>query len=99
MPADAGSGKTVHALGPIDAANNSFASAGAGHASNAVRITAPLGEVTLNFVKATDGSSRPKANFAALAKGVDESDSNWKVSVSPLEESSELETGRRKGLG
>lgn len=55
MPADAGSGKTVHALGPIDAANNSFASAGAGHASNAVRITAPLGEVTLNFVKATDG--------------------------------------------
>ena len=52
MPADAGSGKTVHALGPIGAANNSFASAGAG---NALRITAPLGEVTLNFVKATDG--------------------------------------------
>jgi hypothetical protein len=52
MPADAGSGKTVHALGPIGAANDSFASAGAG---NALRITAPLGEVTLNFVKATDG--------------------------------------------
>ena len=52
MPADAGSGKTVHALGPIGAANDGFASAGAG---NALRITAPLGEVTLNFVKATDG--------------------------------------------
>ena len=55
MPADAGSGKTVHALGPIGAANNSFVSAGAGHPGNAMRITAPLGEVTLNFVKATDG--------------------------------------------
>jgi hypothetical protein len=55
MPADAGSGKTVHALGPIGAANDSFASAGAGHTGNAIRITAPLGEVTLNFVKATNG--------------------------------------------
>jgi FecR-like protein len=55
MPADAGSGKTVHALGPINAVNGSFASAGEGHAHNAIRITAPLGETTLNFVKATDG--------------------------------------------
>jgi hypothetical protein len=55
MPFDAGSGKTVYALGPINAVNNSLASAGAGHTGNAIRISAPLGETTLNFVKATGG--------------------------------------------
>lgn len=55
MPADAGKGKTVYALGPINAVNSSFASAGAGHTANTLRITAPLGETALNFVKATGG--------------------------------------------
>src|SRR5690242_7228474 len=49
MPSDAPNGKTVHALGQIAAAKNSFASADTGRGHNGVRITAPLGEVTLNF--------------------------------------------------
>jgi hypothetical protein len=55
MPADAGKGKTVYALGPINVVNTSVASAGAGHSGNVIRITAPLGETALNFVKATGG--------------------------------------------
>jgi hypothetical protein len=49
-------GRTVHAIGRIgDAASNSFASADSVPARNLLRISAPLGEVRLNFVKATKG--------------------------------------------
>ena len=49
-------GRTVHAIGHIgDAASNSFASADSGRVHNPLRISAPLGEVQLNFVKATKG--------------------------------------------
>jgi FecR protein len=53
MPAGSPDGKTVHALGAIDLASNSHV--GVGHDKNVIRITAPLGDVTLDFVKATDG--------------------------------------------
>lgn len=55
MPADAPGEKTVHALGRVDAIKNSFASADTGQGHNSLRITAPLGEVKLNFAKATNG--------------------------------------------
>jgi len=57
QPADTPAGKTTHALGKIDSAQNSFASTDADHGRghNVLRITAPLGETTLNFVKATNG--------------------------------------------
>jgi hypothetical protein len=46
----------VHAIGHIgDAAGNSFASADSGRVHNPLRLSAPLGEVQLNFVKATKG--------------------------------------------
>lgn len=49
-------GRTVHAIGHIgDAAGNSFASADSGRVHNPLRLSAPLGEVQLNFVKATKG--------------------------------------------
>jgi hypothetical protein len=49
-------GRSVHAIAHIgDAAKNSFASADSGHVHNPLRISAPLGEVRLNFVKATKG--------------------------------------------
>ena len=57
MPTDVPNGKTVHALGAINAANNSFASADTGRGHSPLRITAPLGEVTLNYAKATNGLS------------------------------------------
>jgi hypothetical protein len=53
MPGDAGNGKTVHAVSPINA--DGFASADTGRAAKVLHINAPLGEVTLNFVKATGG--------------------------------------------
>ena len=50
------SGQTVHAIGPTgDAASDSFASADSGRGHNPLRISVPLGEVQLNFVKATKG--------------------------------------------
>ena len=52
MPGDAGNGKSVHVLAAI---KDRFASIDTGHARNVLRIDAALGEVTLNFVKATDG--------------------------------------------
>jgi hypothetical protein len=55
MPAGTTDGKTVRALSAIDVASNDNAHANVAHDKNVVRITAPLGEVTLNFVKATDG--------------------------------------------
>src|SRR5262249_13942193 len=55
MPNDVQNGKTVRALGKIDVANNSFASADTGRTHNSLRISVPLGEVTLNFTKATNG--------------------------------------------
>jgi FecR-like protein len=58
MPAGSSDGKSVHALGAIDLANNSSRADVAhdmNHDKNVVRITAPLGDVTLDFVKATDG--------------------------------------------
>jgi len=55
MRAGTSDGKTVRALGAIDLASNNNSHADAAHDKNIVRITAPLGEVTLNFVKATDG--------------------------------------------
>ena len=54
MPAGSTDGKAVHALGAIDLAHNN-SHADVGHDKNVVRITAPLGDVTLDFVKATDG--------------------------------------------
>lgn len=55
MPSET-NGQTVHAIGHIgDTASNSFASADTGHVHNPLRINAPLGEVQLNFVKATKG--------------------------------------------
>jgi len=49
-------GRTVHAIAHIgDAASNSFAYADGGRVHNPLRISAPLGEVRLNFVKATKG--------------------------------------------
>jgi hypothetical protein len=55
MPSEM-NGQTVHAIGPTgDAANDSFASADSGRGHNPLRISAPLGEVQLNFVKATKG--------------------------------------------
>ena len=70
MPSDVQNGQTVHALGHIDLANNSFASADAGH-DQSLRITVPLGEVNLNFVKATDGlthgADRSQAERASAA--------------------------------
>jgi hypothetical protein len=55
MPSEM-NGQTVHAIGPTgDAASDSFASADSGHGHNPLRISAPLGEVQLNFVKATKG--------------------------------------------
>ena len=49
-------GRSVHAVGHIgDSASNSFASADSGRVHNPLRISAPLGEVRLNFVKATKG--------------------------------------------
>lgn len=64
MPADAGKGKSVFALGPINVPDTNFASAGAGHSGN-VRINAPLGETTLNFVKATGGLAHGSVISAA----------------------------------
>jgi FecR protein len=55
MPGDTGNGKSVHVLGAINVLKDRFASIDTGHARNVLRINAPLGEVTLNFVKATDG--------------------------------------------
>jgi FecR protein len=55
MPGDTGNGKSVHVLGAINVLKDRFASIDTGHAHNVLRINAPLGEVTLNFVKATDG--------------------------------------------
>jgi FecR-like protein len=52
MPGDTGNGKSVHVLSVL---KDRFASIDAGNARNVLRINAPLGEVTLNFVKATDG--------------------------------------------
>ncbi len=76
-PKDVPNGKTVHALGPIDLANNSFASADASH-DHSLRITAPLGEVNLNFVKATDGlahgADRSQAERASAARGAVDGD-------------------------
>jgi FecR-like protein len=70
-PNDVPNGKTVHALGPIDLANNSFASADAGR-DHSLRITVPLGEVNLNFVKATDGlahgADRSQAELASATR-------------------------------
>jgi len=55
MPSET-NGRTVHAIGHIGhAAGNSFASAESGRVHNPLRISAPLGEVQLNFVKATKG--------------------------------------------
>lgn len=55
MPSET-NGQTVHAIGPTgDAASDSFASADSGRGHNPLRISAPLGEVQLNFVKATKG--------------------------------------------
>jgi hypothetical protein len=54
MPAGSTDGKLVHVLDAIDLAHNN-SHADAGHDKNVVRITAPLGDVTLDFVKATDG--------------------------------------------
>jgi FecR-like protein len=64
MPADVGNGKTVHALGPTNV-DASFASAGTDHAVKTIRITAPLGETTLNFVKATGGLAHGSVISAA----------------------------------
>jgi len=58
MPAGSTDGKVVHALGAIDLTNNNSHADVAhdmNHDKNAIRITAPLGDVTLDFVKATDG--------------------------------------------
>jgi FecR-like protein len=56
MPAGSSDGKTVHVLGAVDLASNSHVNVGQEkHEKNVVRITAPLGDVTLDFVKATDG--------------------------------------------
>lgn len=55
MPAAAGDGKAIHALGTINLAKDSFASTDSDHPHNGLRINAPLGNVTLDFVKATDG--------------------------------------------
>jgi FecR-like protein len=54
MPVGTTDSKTVRTLGAIDVASNN-SRAGAGHDKDVIRITAPLGEVMLNFVKATDG--------------------------------------------
>jgi hypothetical protein len=64
MPADVGKEKTVHALGPTNV-DASFASAGTDHAVKTIRITAPLGETTLNFVKATGGLAHGSVISAA----------------------------------
>src|SRR5262249_49772573 len=61
MPTDVSNGKTVHALGAIDAANKSFASADTGHGHSPLRISVPLGEVTLNYAKATNGLTHGSA--------------------------------------
>jgi len=80
MPSDAPNGKTVHALAQIDAANKSFASADPGRGHNGVRINAPLGEVTLNFTKATGGLghgaviSAAEKNSAAKEAGLNNAD-------------------------
>jgi len=80
MPSDAPNGKTVYALGKIDAGNNSFASADTGRGHNGVRISAPLGEVTLNFTKATGGLghgavlSAAERNSAAKQAALNNSD-------------------------
>ena len=60
MPVDAGKGKTAYALGPTKGGSG-FASVGAGH----IRITAPIGETTLNFVKATGGLAHGSTISAA----------------------------------
>jgi FecR-like protein len=54
MPVGPSDGKAVHVLGAIGLANNN-SHVNAGHDKNVLRITAPLGDVTLDFVKATDG--------------------------------------------
>jgi hypothetical protein len=78
MPGDTGNGKSVHVLGAINVLKDRFASIDTGHARNVLRINAPLGEVTLNFVKATDGiahgavvsaAERQSANGLALGLG------------------------------
>lgn len=53
MPANPSDGKSVHALGAID--SRADVAHDMNHDKNVVRITAPLGDVTLDFVKATDG--------------------------------------------
>jgi len=80
MPGDTPNGKTVHALGQIDSANNSLASADTGRGHSGLRITAPLGEVTLNFTKATGGlghgavMSAAEKNSAAKQAGLNNGD-------------------------
>jgi len=54
MPTGPSDGKAVHVLGAIDVANSN-SRVDVGHDKNVVRITAPLGDVALDFVKATDG--------------------------------------------
>lgn len=106
-PADAPAGKTVHALGKIDAAP-SFALAdhdhGRGH--NVLRITAPLGETTLNFVKATNGlahgavitqAERNTASQAALGNA--DSATNALASAHPQDASASNGNGNGLALG
>jgi len=82
MPADAPNGKSIHALAHIDSAKDSFASAETGRGHNTLRITAPLGEVNLNFAKATNGLahgaglSRAEAANAGRQNGGDDGASN-----------------------
>jgi len=81
MPGET-NGRTMHAIGHIgDAASNSFASADSGREHNPLRISAPLGEVQLNFVKATKGLAHGLVMSPAehrSAKGDDKNNGNIK---------------------
>jgi hypothetical protein len=76
MPGDTGNGKSVHVLGTVNVLKDRFASIDRSHARNVVRINAPLGEVRLNFVKATDGIAHGAVVSAAERQSAKQSIAN-----------------------
>src|SRR5262245_29728897 len=75
MPGDTGNGKSVHVLGS-NALKGNFASTDMGRGNNVLRINAPLGEVRLNFVKATDGLAHGAVVSAAERQSAKQSIAN-----------------------
>jgi hypothetical protein len=107
MPGETGNGKSVHVLGSVNAPTDSFAPVDKDHAHNVLRINAPLGEVTLNFVKATDGLAHGAIVSAAerqsarqsIANGSDLSFGNAALNANAQDTSGATNNGNAGGNG